>query len=254
MPKIKNHYKTLGVSTGASARDILKARNKLLRRHHPDMNQGREDEAKERTIGILMAADVLLDEGSRAEYDRLYYIHFGVAAIKAEGDERKAGDRQGPASSRNASDGPAPGVGAHAGDAYTRNASTDGGRYRVVVCGYCNKNNVNPKKNYCMFCGAGIGDNPRAFSFDDVSDEIIDMYYSILREETKPKFGVFSKQKELVIGGVVLLALLFLQLAYKDDGVYYFIAAFLFIVLIWMAWTVGLIVYDYVMPLLRRMK
>jgi hypothetical protein len=33
---------------------------------------------------------------------------------------------------------------------------------------FCGRNNVRSKRHYCMFCGAGIGENPQPFSWGDI--------------------------------------------------------------------------------------
>jgi curved DNA-binding protein len=63
----KNYYQTLGVAKNASAEDIKKAYRKLMRKHHPDLNQATDagDKAKE----INEAYAVLGDPDKRAAYD-----------------------------------------------------------------------------------------------------------------------------------------------------------------------------------------
>jgi curved DNA-binding protein CbpA len=137
MHKIKDHYGTLGVKSTAPAREILRARNRLLREFHPDFNTGPRNEAKEKTIEILKAADVLMNTEARAAYDRAYNNFFAPAAGARAGSRRASGAK------------PAPEI-------------------TVVVCDNCNHRNVNPRHSYCMFCGAGLGEHPKDFSFDDL--------------------------------------------------------------------------------------
>lgn len=59
MEKIKNHYKTLEVSPAASAQEILRARNRLLKSCHPDLNPELPG-AKEKTIDVVLAALAVL--------------------------------------------------------------------------------------------------------------------------------------------------------------------------------------------------
>jgi curved DNA-binding protein CbpA len=66
----KDYYAVLGVSKGASAKDITKAYRRLARQHHPDANPGNRD-AEERFKEISAAYDVLGDEDKRKEYDQV---------------------------------------------------------------------------------------------------------------------------------------------------------------------------------------
>jgi molecular chaperone DnaJ len=66
----KDYYAVLGVSKGASAKDITKAYRRLARQYHPDANPGNSD-AEEKFKEISAAYDVLGDEEKRKEYDQV---------------------------------------------------------------------------------------------------------------------------------------------------------------------------------------
>ena len=63
----KDYYQTLGVAKNATAEEIKKAYRKLMRKHHPDVNQAKDasDQAKE----INEAYNVLGDAQKRAAYN-----------------------------------------------------------------------------------------------------------------------------------------------------------------------------------------
>jgi molecular chaperone DnaJ len=61
----KDYYKTLGVSSTATDKELTKAYRKLAKQYHPDTNPGSEDKFKD----ISAAYDVLGDEAKRKEYD-----------------------------------------------------------------------------------------------------------------------------------------------------------------------------------------
>lgn len=63
----KDYYKTLGVPSTASAKEITSAYRKLAKKHHPDTNPGHEETFKE----ISAAYDVLGDAERRKEYDEV---------------------------------------------------------------------------------------------------------------------------------------------------------------------------------------
>jgi molecular chaperone DnaJ len=63
----KDYYKTLGVSSTATSKEITSAYRKLAKKHHPDTNPGHEDTFKD----ISAAYDVLGDAGRRKEYDEV---------------------------------------------------------------------------------------------------------------------------------------------------------------------------------------
>jgi len=63
----KDYYKTLGVSSTATAKEVTSAYRKLAKKHHPDTNPGHEDTFKD----ISAAYDVLGDADRRKEYDEV---------------------------------------------------------------------------------------------------------------------------------------------------------------------------------------
>ncbi len=66
----KDYYKTLGVSKGASEKEIKSAFRKLAQKYHPDRNQG-DKRAEEHFKEINEAYEVLGDKEKRAKYDEL---------------------------------------------------------------------------------------------------------------------------------------------------------------------------------------
>ncbi len=84
----KDFYKTLGVSSDASEKDLSKAYKKLARQYHPDANPG-DTAAEERFKEISEAYDVLGDSERRKEYDE-------VRRFGASGPFRGAGGAGGP--------------------------------------------------------------------------------------------------------------------------------------------------------------
>src|SRR5437868_5006187 len=69
MPKVRDYYEVLGVSRGASQKEISSAFRKLARKHHPDVNKG-DKEAEERFKELSNAHEVLSDPEKRKFYDR----------------------------------------------------------------------------------------------------------------------------------------------------------------------------------------
>jgi molecular chaperone DnaJ len=63
----KDYYKTLGVVSSASDKEITRAYRKLAKEFHPDANPGSEERFKE----ISAAYDVLGDAEKRKEYDEV---------------------------------------------------------------------------------------------------------------------------------------------------------------------------------------
>jgi hypothetical protein len=74
---VEDHYATLGVSRDAPHAEIRRGRNRLLRQYHPDLNPGDVARAQKKTVAILLAAKVLLDDDARREHDRNYGYVFG---------------------------------------------------------------------------------------------------------------------------------------------------------------------------------
>src|SRR5277367_1650516 len=60
-----DYYKVLGVTSGATEKEITRAYRKLAKQYHPDANPGSEERFKE----ISAAYDVLGDAAKRKEYD-----------------------------------------------------------------------------------------------------------------------------------------------------------------------------------------
>ncbi|HEY7068306.1 MAG TPA: J domain-containing protein [Chloroflexota bacterium] len=89
MPATKqDYYQLLGVSKGASEKDIRQAYRRLARQYHPDLNPGdKAAEAKFKEIGE--AYEVLSDEEKRKKYDR--YGHNWQQAEAAEAAAREGG-------------------------------------------------------------------------------------------------------------------------------------------------------------------
>jgi DnaJ-class molecular chaperone len=63
----KDYYKTLGVPSTATAKEVTSAYRKLAKKHHPDTNPGDDELFKE----ISAAYDVLGDADKRKEYDEV---------------------------------------------------------------------------------------------------------------------------------------------------------------------------------------
>ncbi len=66
----KDYYSVLGLSKGATEKEITRAYRKLAKQYHPDANAGNK-EAEERFKDISAAYDVLGDAAKRKEYDEV---------------------------------------------------------------------------------------------------------------------------------------------------------------------------------------
>jgi DnaJ-class molecular chaperone len=64
---LKDHYASLGISSGASLADIKKAFRQQASLHHPDRNA--DPGAPERFRSVQEAYDVLSDDTKRQAYD-----------------------------------------------------------------------------------------------------------------------------------------------------------------------------------------
>jgi curved DNA-binding protein len=96
MPVTKqDYYQILGVSRGASDKDIRQAYRRLARQYHPDLNPG-DNAAETKFKEIGEAYGVLSDAEKRKKYDR--YGHNWSQAEAAEAAAREGGFRWGPTS------------------------------------------------------------------------------------------------------------------------------------------------------------
>jgi curved DNA-binding protein len=97
MPMTKDYYDVLGVSRGASQKEIQSAFRKLARKLHPDVNPG-DKAAEERFKEISQAHDVLSDPAKRKLYDRFGQDWQSAAAAGIDPDA--PGPRRGPGGPR----------------------------------------------------------------------------------------------------------------------------------------------------------
>jgi molecular chaperone DnaJ len=72
----RDYYEVLGLSKGASEKDIKKAYRRLAMKYHPDRNSD-DESAEEKFKEASEAAEVLLDDEKRSAYDQ-----FGHAAFE----------------------------------------------------------------------------------------------------------------------------------------------------------------------------
>lgn len=86
---MRDHYKTLGISSAATREEIRRAYRVLARRYHPDVNPGKATEEKFRQISA--AYEVLSDPERRKQYDdeREVQESFSSAFDKAHQAYRK---------------------------------------------------------------------------------------------------------------------------------------------------------------------
>ena len=106
---MSDYYGVLGVSRGASEKEIRQAYRKLARQYHPDVNKN-DDTAEEKFKEINEAYSVLSDEESRKKYD-IYGENW-----------RQAGENAGPG-----------GAGPHA---RSYRWTTDGGDFQDIFSGF----------------------------------------------------------------------------------------------------------------------
>jgi molecular chaperone DnaJ len=66
----KDYYAVLGLTKGATEKEITRAYRKLAKQHHPDANPGKK-EAEEKFKDVSTAYDVLGDAAKRKEYDEV---------------------------------------------------------------------------------------------------------------------------------------------------------------------------------------
>lgn len=85
MPMTKDYYDVLGVSRGASQKEIQSAFRKLARKLHPDVNPG-DKQAEERFKEVSQAHDVLSDPEKRKLYDRFGSDWYSAAAAGIDPD------------------------------------------------------------------------------------------------------------------------------------------------------------------------
>src|SRR5262245_54838784 len=83
MPMTRDYYEVLGVSRGASQKEIQGAFRKLARKLHPDVNPG-DKEAERRFKEVTEAHDVLSDPEKRKMYDRFGRDWQSAAAAGAD--------------------------------------------------------------------------------------------------------------------------------------------------------------------------
>lgn len=196
---------------GASRSEITRARNTLLKTWHPDHNPDNQSEAKEKTLEILLASDVLLNEKTRTEYDAIFRYHFGVPPKPKPQPKPGDGKQRAWKSTKPVDIIVCPGCGRRNINPKSNacmycEAPLDGARDGTVKCPSCGKPNRVAGRCYCMFCGAGIGPNPRPFVMDDNLSYI---FSQILNTDTKPRL---SEALELRILQIIFIALVFFLL------------------------------------------
>lgn len=151
MPTTRDYYELLGLSRGASEKDIKSAFRRLARELHPDVNP--DPTAEERFKEVAEAYEVLSDPDQRSRYDR--FGHAGVHGASAGG----GGGAQGFGSFQDIFDtffgGGGAGGGAQAGDdvlvtttvSFVESATgteTEVSVERVDACGTCEGSGATP--------------------------------------------------------------------------------------------------------------
>ena len=71
----QDYYKVLGVSKGATDKEIKRAYRQLARKYHPDVNPD-DKQSEERFKAINEAYEVLSDPTKRQKYDQLGADYF----------------------------------------------------------------------------------------------------------------------------------------------------------------------------------
>lgn len=86
MPRTRDYYEVLGISRGASQKEVQAAFRKLARKLHPDVNPG-DKNAERRFKEISEAHDVLSDPEKRKLYDRFGADWQAAAAAGADANQ-----------------------------------------------------------------------------------------------------------------------------------------------------------------------
>lgn len=86
----KDYYKTLGIDSKSSDKEIKSAFKKLAKQHHPDSSTGSEEEFKK----INEAYEVLKDKDKRGRYDYIYSNMKGTSSRSHQGFESRAQNYQ----------------------------------------------------------------------------------------------------------------------------------------------------------------
>ncbi|MBY6196380.1 DnaJ C-terminal domain-containing protein [Vibrio hangzhouensis] len=86
----RDYYNVLGVSKGASKKDIKKAYKKLAMKHHPDKNSG-DTTAEEKFKEVKEAYEVLTDKEKRSQYDQFGHAAFEDGGFGGHGSHSSSG-------------------------------------------------------------------------------------------------------------------------------------------------------------------
>src|SRR5256885_4030092 len=92
MAMTTDYYDVLGVSRGASQKEIQSAFRKLARKLHPDLNPG-DKHAEQRFKEVSQAHDVLSDPEKRKLYDRFGRDWQAAAAARGAPPPPRPGPR-----------------------------------------------------------------------------------------------------------------------------------------------------------------